>query len=310
MLSSLNLNLLRSLDALLETRNLTQAAQRLALTQSALSRHLAQLRQQLEDPLLLRQGPGYVLTERAAGLRLPLKAVLADIEALYQAPRFDPGSCSRRFEFAGSDYLAEYMLPEMVARMLPQAPNLQLVFRLWQPGHYEILAEQGVDLVATIAEAIPENLHGRDLGSDQPVCVMRRDHPLAGAPCLSLDDYLAWPHVRISGGSDKDSFVERLLAQDGRRRDVRLSVPFFVSALRIIAGSDLLLTTPVHLAAKLSEHFPVTWRALPFAEHTYRYWLLWHARLERDAAHQWFRNHVFDVLHHSIYGVHHYDKSS
>lgn len=310
MLSDLNLNLLRSLDVLLETRNLTQAAERLALTQSALSRHLAQLRLHLEDPLLLRQGQRFILTERAEGLRLPLKAILADIEALYQAPRFDPAECTRQFTFAGSDYLAEYMLPDILQQVAPQEPQLQIEFRLWQAGHFDILTDQGVDLVSTIADSVPENLHGRSLGHDKPVCVMSHAHPLAAQTGLSLDDYLSWPHVHISAASDKDGFVERFLKSSGLQRDVRISVPFFVSALRIVAGSSLLLTIPEHLAARFAQQFPVVLRPLPFDVHTYRYWLLWHARLERDPAHQWFRNHVYDVLSRSIYGVSRYEKSS
>ncbi|MBV8047184.1 MAG: LysR family transcriptional regulator [Paludibacterium sp.] len=303
MLSSLNLNLLRSLDVLLELRNLTRAAERLALTQSAMSRHLALLRDHFEDPLLLREGQRFVLTERAEALRLPLKGVLADIDGLSQLPRFDPATCARQFEFAGSDYLAEYMFPDILRQVLPQAPRLTLIFRMWQAGRFDILVDEGVDLVTTIAERIPDNLHGMSLGQDKPVCVMAHDHPLCRQATFELSDYLAWPHARITTASDKDSFVDHYLTQAGLRREVRVSVPFFVSALRVVAGSTMLLTLPEHLAARFALQFPVSFRPLPFDAHTYRYWLLWHGRMERDPAHQWFRKQVFDVLYHSIYGI-------
>ena len=151
-------------------------------------------------------------------------------------------------------------------------------------------------------DALPDNLHGRSLGEDKPVCAMRAGHPLAAGE-LTLEQYTSWPHARIVAGSDKDSFVERHLARLGMQREVRLAVPFFASALRIVADSDLLLTIPEHIAAVLSRHAPLVWKPLPFDVHTYRYWLLWHARAHHDPAHQWFRNQVYEVLYGSIHGV-------
>lgn len=297
-----NLNLLRSLDVLLETRNLTAAAKVLGLTQSALSRQLAQLRAQLDDPLLIREGQRYLLTQQAEALRGPLKAVLSNMESVLEAPRFDPAECSRLFTLCGSDYIADHMLPELVRKIAPQAPRLRIALRMWEPGHYRLLADEGVDLVPTIADMLPDNLHGHAMGEDKPVCVMRASHPLAHQN-LSLTDYVGWPHIRIGGGSDKDSFVEQYLARQGLQREVRLSVPFFSSALRLLAASDLLLTIPEHIAIALAGDAPIVWKPLPFDVLTYRYWLLWHARNHHDAAHRWFRDQVFEVLNHSMHGV-------
>lgn len=297
------LNLLQSLKVLLDTRNLTHAADRLGMTQSAMSRHLAQLRQEFQDPLLLREGQRYVLTERAQELQAQLEPLLESIERLYQPPHFDPTSCQREFTFAGSDYLAEYMLPDIMERVMPQAPQLRLSFTPWQAGRFHILVDQAVDLVATIATQVPDNLYGKSLGQDKPVCVMAADHPLRERGALTLDDYLAWSHAQLSSASDKDSFIEPLLARAGRQRDVRLSTPYFVSAVSIVARSRLLLILPEHLAAHFTRLFPLCARPLAFTDHTYHYWLLWHARVDKDPAHRWFRGQVFDVLYHSIHGV-------
>jgi DNA-binding transcriptional LysR family regulator len=197
-----NLNLLRSLDVLLETRNLTTSAALLGLTQSALSRQLTQLRRQMGDPLLIREGQRYVLTHRAEALRGPLKALLASTESVLATPGFEPTLCTRQFSLAGSDYLAEFMLPDLVRTLAAQAPRLRLAFRMWEPGYYRLLSDEGVDLVATIADTVPDNLHGRAMGEDQPVCVMRADHPLAQRP-LDVAGYLAWPHARIAGAVTK-----------------------------------------------------------------------------------------------------------
>lgn len=297
-----NLNLLHSLDVLLDTCNLTVAAGVLGLTQSTLSRQLAQLRTQFGDPLLVREGQRFLLTERARALRAPLKALLASLDAVLSEPDFDPAACTRRFAIAGSDYLADHVLPTLVETIGREAPRAEIVFRMWEPGYYRLLSDEGIDLVATIADTLPDNLHGRAMGKDRPVCAMRASHPLA-RQALGLADYLDWPHLRVTGGSDKDGFVDQYLATRGLRRQVRAAVPFFSSALRIAANDDLLWTLPEHMAITLSRQVPLAWQPLPFDMPDYQYWLLWHSRSHHDPVHQWFRRHVYTVLHGFDHGV-------
>lgn len=303
---STNLNLLKSLDVLLETCNLTQAAEQLGLTQSALSRQLAQLRTQLGDPLLVREGQRFLLTQRAQAMRGPLKAVLASLDAVLDGPSFNPATCTRTFAIAGSDYLADHMLPPLVDALRLHAPAARLAFHPWEPGYYRLLSDEGVDLVATIADTLPDNLHGRAMGEDRPVCLMRTSHPLAHGK-LTLDGYVQAAHVCITGGSDRDSVVDQTLGRLGARRDVRYSVPFFAAALRIAGAHDVLLTVPEHMAIQFAAAAPFVWQPLPFEAPPYRYWLLWHARNHHDPAHQWFRQQVFDVLHRFEHGVTHFN---
>ncbi|MYM39460.1 LysR family transcriptional regulator [Duganella qianjiadongensis] len=301
-LPSFNLNLLRTLDVLLETRNLTGAGRLLGMTQSAVSRQLVQLREQLRDPLLIREGQRYVLSERAESLRAPLKAMLADMAALMDGPRFDPALCTRQFVISGSDYIADHMLPEVMAVLGAQAPGVRVTFRMWESGHYRLLADEGVDLVPTVAHILPDSLHGRAMGEDSPVCAMRAGHPLAGQ-ALSLQDYACADHLDIGGGGDKSSFIDQQLARAGLVRRVRLNVPFYSTALRLLAANDLLLTIPEHVAVAFARQAAIVWSPLPLDAHTYRYWLLWHARSQHDPAHQWLRNLVHQVLFQSIHGV-------
>ena len=222
--------------------------------------------------------------------------------ALMEGLRFDPAKCTRQFSIAGAGYIANNMLPDVVALLGEQAPRVRVAFRMWEPGLYRLLADEGVDLVPTIADALPENLHGRTMGEDRPVCAMRADHPLAGQ-ALSLQVFAAADHIDIGGGGDKISFVDQHLAKAGLTRQVRLNVPFYSTALRLLASNDLLLTIPEHVAAVFARQAPIIWKPLPFDAHTYRYWLLWHARSQRDPAHQWFRNLVHQVLFQAIHGV-------
>lgn len=295
-----NLNLLRTLDVLLDTCNLTTAAGILGVTQSALSRQLAQMRSQFGDPLLVRDGQRFLLTQRAEAMRGPLKSALLTLDSVLEGPGFDPGTCTRTFTIAGSDYLADHLLPVLFSVIGTQAPHACFAFRPWEPAYYRLLSDEGVDLVAALADAsaglLPENLHGRMMGEDQPVCAMRAGHPLAREATLSLADYVHWPHLRVTGGSDKDGFVEQALAAHGLSRMVRLSVPFFSSAVRAVGNDDLLWTIPEHMAIELARHTPLVYRHLPFDAPTYHYWLLWHARNQHDPGHQWFRQQVGEAL--------------
>ena len=297
-----NLNLLRSLLVLLETRNLTLAAGQLGTTQSALSKQLAQLRQQFDDPLLIREGHQYLLSERAQSLLEPLRATLAGMDSMWDRPQFDPATCNRQFSMCGTDYIADHMLPQLVRRLAQLAPEARLQFRMWESGHYRLLAEDGVDVVPTIADAVPANLHGRAMGEDRAVCVMRAAHPLARAP-LTPAAYAQARHVQIGGGGDKNTPVDAALVQLNLQRVTHLSVPFYATALRLALEHDLLLTVPIHIAATFARQAGVVWQELPFAVPSFRYWLLWHARSQHDPAHYWFRQQVHAVLHASIHGV-------
>ncbi|CAM3862227.1 MULTISPECIES: LysR family transcriptional regulator [Pseudomonas] len=302
--ASLSIAHLRALQSMLQLKNLSHAAERLGSSQSVLSRQLAHMREAFDDPLLVRQGRGYVLSERGESLLVPLGQVLAELEALRQPQAFDPQRCERRFCLAASDYIAEHMLPLLVSTLELEAPGVSIEYRTWQPGQYELLASGEVDLATTLFDDAPANLHGRMLGEDRAVCLMHREHPLASKTELTQDDYRAWNHVRISGGGDKDSFIDRHLREQGLSRRISLQVPFYSAAVQVVGSSQALVTVPEHIARQLSRLHPLTWRPLAFVEHTQRYWVVWHQRLHASAEHRWLRNLVFEQWQRSQFGVH------
>ncbi|WHH50482.1 LysR family transcriptional regulator [Pseudomonas sp. Ap32] len=300
--ASLSLAHLRTLDHLLQLKNLSHAAERLGVSQSALSRQLAHLREAFDDPLLVRQGRGYVLSEHAEALVEPLRQVLEELHALRQPAIFDPARCERRFCLAASDYVAEHMLPLLVAALEREARCVAGVPHL--AGRPVRLAGQRRNRPATtLFDESPPNLHGRLLGEDRAVCLMRQDHPLAAQAALSQADYLAYKHVRISGGGDKDSFIDRHLRAQGLQRRVSLEVPFFCATVQVIANSQAVATVPEHIARQLSRLHDLAWRPLGFIDHSQRYWVVWHQRLQASAEHRWLRNRVFELWRQSQFGV-------
>ncbi|QWZ63728.1 LysR family transcriptional regulator [Aeromonas sp. FDAARGOS 1417] len=290
-----NLNLLPTLKVLLETRNISRTAELLHLSQPSISKQLAQLRSEFDDELLVREGQRWLLTPRAEALAAQLADSLGALERLYEAPGFDPSRCERVFRLASSDYVAQHILPDICAALAKEAPLAALEYSLWDKRQLPQLWQSELDLVSTITEQVPEQIRGLHQGEDRLAVLMGRHHPLAGK-ALSLDDYLAWPHLQVSGGGDKDSPVEQVLAPQGLSRRWFARVPFFQAAVEVLLRTDCLMTTPAHIAWQLSCGHELTFVDLPFATRDQLYHLLWHQRHHQDPAHRWFRELAYPFL--------------
>ena len=290
-----NLNLLPTLKVLLETRNISRAAELLHLSQPSISKQLAQLRSEFDDELLVREGQRWLLTPRAELLAAQLAASLGALERLYEAPGFDPSRCERVFRLASSDYVAQHILPDICAALAKEAPLAALEYSLWDKRQLPQLWQSELDLVSTITEQVPDQIRGLHQGEDRLAVLMGCHHPLAGKT-LNLDDYLAWPHLQVSGGGDKDSPVEQVLAPQGLSRRWFARVPFFQAAVEVLLRTDCLMTTPAHIAWQLSCGHELTFVDLPFATRDQQYHLLWHQRHHQDPAHRWFRELAYPFL--------------
>ena len=290
-----NLNLLPTLKVLLETRNISRAAELLHLSQPSISKQLAQLRSEFDDELLVREGQRWLLTPRAEALVVQLADSLGALERLYEAPGFDPSRCERVFRLASSDYVAQHILPDICAALAKEAPLAALEYSLWDKHQLPQLWQSELDLVSTITEQVPDQIRGLHQGEDRLAVLMGRHHPLAGK-ALSLDDYLAWPHLQVSGGGDKDSPVEQVLAPQGLSRRWFARVPFFQAAVEVLLRTDCLMTTPAHIAWQISCGHEITFVDLPFATRDQQYHLLWHQRHHQDPAHRWFRELAYPFL--------------
>lgn len=290
-----NLNLLPTLKVLLETRNISRAAELLHLSQPSISKQLAQLRSEFDDELLVREGQRWLLTPRAELLAAQLADSLGALERLYEAPGFDPSRCERVFRLASSDYVAQHILPDICAALAKEAPLAALEYSLWDKRQLPQLWQSELDLVSTITEQVPEQIRGLHQGEDRLAVLMGCHHPLAGKT-LSLDDYLAWPHLQVSGGGDKDSPVEQVLAPQGLSRRWFARVPFFQAAVEVLLRTDCLMTTPAHIAWQLSCGHELTFVDLPFATRDQQYHLLWHQRHHQDPAHRCFRELAYPFL--------------
>ncbi len=299
----LNLNLLRSLAVLLEYRNVTQSAEQLNMSQSALSKQLAQLRDYFDDKLLIRNGNDYLLTSLAQRLNPRLQSIISQLENLRDDSNFNPQQCRRRFTFACTDYVANFIFPDVICSLSQQAPSIDMLYRQWQPEWLDNLGGMPIDFATTIADEVPEDLYGIHLGSDYPVILMAQHHPLSDSRTHSeLTELLAYSFIRISAGGDKDSFFDRYLERHSLKRRVAYEVPFYTSAFNVVAATEMLLVVPRHIAANAARVHAVQWQELPVENlPDHEYLLLWHSIHHNDTAHKWAREEIASIMRKSIF---------
>ena len=231
-LRTLDLNLLKTLDALLDERSVTRAAARLALTQPAVSGMLNRLRDYFEDPLFIRAPHGIVPTTRAEELATPIKRILADINVLLQPVAFDPLTANLTFTIATTDYALRAVIVPFIAALKVQAPGIRVRVVPVEPDRLVNQLEQGnIDLALLTQHTTPQALHSRALYDERYVCMMRANHPEAAKP-LTLDRFCALEHVLVSyEGEGFHGVTDEALAKIGRTRHVGLSVSSFLVLL-------------------------------------------------------------------------------
>lgn len=290
-LRSLNLNLLASLDALLAEENVTRAAKRMGVTQSAMSHALQKLRGELGDPLLVKTPRGMTLTPRARDIRAPLRRGLAQVEtALAPAHPFEPSASHRRFTIAAGDYFAVDFLPELVRIVSTEASGVDLVLRPPDLRADPARLEAGeLDVLVTVQLPQGAQLRTRRLFEETFVCVVRVGHPEVGER-LSLETYVRLPHLLISPTGGGSSFVDDALALRGLSRRVALRVPYFLAAPLVVAHSDLVLTAPRRVAENLARYLPLRLLPPPLEVGSFAMHAIWHERDEHDPAHRWLRD--------------------
>lgn len=291
---TLDLNLLKALDALLDERSVTRAAARLALTQPAVSGMLTRLRESFGDPLFLRTQRGVVPTLRALELAGPVKRVLGEIEALLQPVAFEPATARFTLTLAATDYALRVIAVPFLSALRQRAPGLRVAMRPIDDDRVPAQLERGeLDLALMTAEATAPELHVRPLFDEQYVCALREDHPDAGGGRLSLDRFCALDHALVSyvDGAFR-GVTDDALARLGRERRVVLSVPSFLVLPRILRASDLIAVAPRRLvsgAAGLVLLDP------PVGIPGFTKLAAWHDRTHRDPGHRWARAVLFET---------------
>jgi DNA-binding transcriptional LysR family regulator len=293
-LKSFNLNLLLALDSLLSARSVTAAARQVGVTPSAMSHSLAELRERLDDPLLVRSGRGMLLTPRAEALVGPLHKLLGDAERLLRGETsFEPTTTERRFVIAAPDFLGTLLLPPLLEAIVREAPRVTIdIVPSTRRGNAWLLEAGDLDLaLGAIVDEAP-GMRRMDLCTEGFSCAARKGHPRIRGK-LDLQTYVDVPHLLITLGDDSSpTWIDRALEAKGYARRVMVRTRYFMSAPLVLARSDLLLTGPSMLLRYFSELVPLQLLEPPIELPTYPEEAYWHERFDADAGHAWLRGQV------------------
>ncbi len=295
-LATLDLNLLRVFDAVARERHVTRAAQRLNLSQPAVSNALARLRAALNDELFLRRPGGVEPTELALALAGPVAEVLdrlRDTLAIH-AP-FDPGTSDRVFPIAFSEYAEAVLAPRLLERIAQEAPDSLLAFRHADRTNWQGLLEGGAaELAVGVLPEPPAIFTRTRLLPEGFMTLMRQGHPLATG-VLTVDRLIGFPHLLHSPNGSRDGALDVALAAQGRRRRLGAVVAHLSAVPDILACTDMVMTLSARLALRLGEAHGLVVRESPVEIRHTRLSMIFHRRFESDSGHAWLRRLILAV---------------
>ena len=308
-IANIDLHLVKVLHTVISERSVSRAAMRLQSTQPMVSAQLKRLRELTGDPLLVRAGNNMAPTDTALRLLEPATRRLQDADRLF-SPRahqraFDPLASSTTFRIAASDYLDPLFLPALVAQLKRVAPKVRLEL-MPLSGEFDYrrsLAAAEVDLVIGNWLKPPEELHLGRLMSDEIVCLVAEDHPVARAASTrawSPERYLACEHVAptpLHAGVQgvAPGVIDEHLASLGVSRDVMVRSAHFSLIPLMVAQSLLVLTTGRLFCSRYVDSLPVRIVRCPVPFPPLTYYQLWHDLTHASASGRWLRDQVRDV---------------
>jgi LysR family transcriptional regulator, nod-box dependent transcriptional activator len=283
----LDLNLLTALDALLQEKGVSLAADRLNLSQSATSGALAKLREYFKDELLVVTGRSMALTPRAEKLVAPVRSVLEQIrETIIVTEPFDPATSDRTLSIMATDYIVEILLRPAIVAFATEAPNIrfELVPIIEHP--VEALQRGHADLLIGIDNVISTEHPSELLFSEDFVIAGWRDNPMLTGP-MTMEQYEQFGHVAVRFGQQTASYEGTATRLRSIPRRVEVIAPNFSSVGGLIVGTNRIATIHRLLALRMAEFLPLTLMELPFEMPPVRESAQWTSRSANDPAIAW-----------------------
>ncbi|WP_337269483.1 LysR substrate-binding domain-containing protein [Oryzifoliimicrobium ureilyticus] len=291
-----DLNLLPVFVTMMDERNVTRAAERLGMTQPALSNALNRLRDTLKDPLFIRERYGMKPTLMAEDLAPTIRAALSALdEAIGGQQEFDPGQATRQFTIAPNSYVEFALMPEIVSRLRDIAPGVRLRLIPFGNDLVETGAVSGAtEMVLGRIVDPPDNMVVQHLMDDSLACVVRKDHPDVKDK-LTQELYEGLRHVNVLPPGRIRTGLFQALQQRGLKREVAVSVTHFLAVPEMVAVSDYCATLPSLICQRLARDERLKVLPAPVDLGTFPVELAWHVRYRSDPAHRWLRSLIADV---------------
>lgn len=302
--ASFDLNLMRVLDAVLRDGSTVKAAERLGISQPAVSAGLARLRHSLDDELFIRQGARLRPTQRAERLAIPLREELARLESLLSDDEdFDPARANLTYRIAGADFFAELLITELTTLLSREAPGIRLqLVDLARDVYVDSLEQFQADIALHPEQSVPDWVERKVLMQLRFVVIAARGQPdlaaagIAPGDVIPLDLYCSLGHVIFSPEGHMTAVGDAALARVGRERRVVLTLPFFGTIFRLVSQTDLVALMPAQMADHLAPHSSFDVYQPPVPVTSPLMVATWHRRNDRNAAHCWLRQHIFRIL--------------
>jgi DNA-binding transcriptional LysR family regulator len=317
----IDLNLLRIFDILYDERNVTRAAVRLFLTQSAVSHALARLREVLGDPLFMRIPSGLQPTERAHQLAPRLRVALAEIRSAVATPMFDPAKTRQRFVISAGSYFCALIVPNLIGLARKLAPGISLQVINVGTELVQDLDQQRIDLALSAFDKIPARFRSEVLFSDEKAWAIGTHHPLAKQP-FDHAAFLAWPRLAIGIASAADQSREPPMRNDlvlrgiletddesisprsAQRTSASMMVYDSATALAVVAATDMVTLVPRRFAKTCASSAQI--RIIDFPHdhaETIELSMLWHSRVHDDPGSLWLRALIREAVNLSSVGL-------
>lgn len=294
-LRRIDLNLLILFEILMEERNVSRAADRAALSQSAMSHALARLREMLEDPVLVRTKNGMEPTDRAKQLRGPVIKALTELgDSLLIQEHFDPLSDDRCFTLVATDYVESLLMPPLLRRLSEEGPHIHLAIKKINPANMVALEDGSFDFFIGRAPKRKNYLNSVHLFDDSYCTIASFNHPGIRKK-MTLKRFLSCAHVVLSPGEESQSIVDQVLAKQQLKRKISCSTPYVGSIASLVSQSSMIATIPRRMmigldtSASLKQWQPPI-KLPPFSIH-----LSWHERKHYDNGHRWLKGVIIDV---------------
>lgn len=291
----LDLNLLVALDVLLEEQNITRAAERLHMTQSATSGVLGRLRTFFEDELLVQVGRKMQPTPYALELAKPVREVLLTIRSSITTKQvFDPASSKRNFKLMASDYLITVLFSQVIQKIHDQAPNI--TFDMIAPSDADLLVRGEIDLMIVPERYIIAGHPSQLLFEEDYVCVVWQGNSLVGDH-LSLEQYMDLGHISVGLGRTRHLSIEDwFMNQYGFNRRLEVITHDFNTLPQLVIGTQRVATMHRRLALLYAQYLPL--RILPAPVHIppLREFMLWHRSMDGDPMHRWLRERIQEFI--------------
>ncbi len=292
-----DLNLMPIFAALLEERSVTRAAERMGMTQPALSNALGRLRDMLQDQLFVRERYGIRPTPVALELGPVIVQALARLDdAVLGQQAFDPAKAERLLTIAPNGYVELVLMPAIVAKVQQVAPGI----RLSLTPYGNDLIETGV-ISGTTALVLgrivdpPDNLVVQPLMDDGFACVVRVGHPVIGDN-ITREQFERLKHVNIAPPGRLRAGLFQALARQKLRREVAITVTNFFAVAEMVAVTDYCATLPTLVCRRLAHDPRCKVLPAPADLGTFPVRMGWHVRYRHDPAHRWLRSLIGDVV--------------